>query len=94
MAFLADFHSGQFSKKQHSIVQRMLRALRKGAAQRLIAETAAEGYANVVPPRLPEVARRSARVACLKTIPGRNGEWSALVHRAASSPASHLNALG
>jgi hypothetical protein len=33
----------QFGKKQHSIVQRLLRALRKTAAQRLIAETPAEG---------------------------------------------------
>jgi hypothetical protein len=41
---LADLHPDQFGKKQHSIVQRLLRALRKSAAQRLIAETAAEGY--------------------------------------------------
>jgi hypothetical protein len=44
---LADLHPDQFGKKQHSIVQRLLRALRKSAAQRLIAETAAEGYENV-----------------------------------------------
>jgi hypothetical protein len=49
---LADLHPDQFGKKQHSIVQRLLRALRKSAAQRLIAETAAEGYENVAqPPR-------------------------------------------
>jgi hypothetical protein len=42
----------QFGKKQHSIVQRLLRALRKSAAQRSLAETAAEGYENVAqPPR-------------------------------------------
>jgi hypothetical protein len=40
---LAKRHPDQFGKKQHSIVQRMLRALRKTAAQRLIAETATEG---------------------------------------------------
>jgi hypothetical protein len=40
---LAERHPEQFGKKQHSIVQRLLRALRKAAAQRLIAETAAEG---------------------------------------------------
>ena len=47
---LADLHPDQFSNKQHSIVQRLLRALRKSAAQRLIAETAAEGYDNVAQP--------------------------------------------
>jgi hypothetical protein len=50
MAFLADLHSSQFSKKQHSIVQRLLRVLRKSTAQRLIAETVAEGYENVAQP--------------------------------------------
>jgi len=49
---LADLHPDQFGKKQHSIVQRLLRALRKSAAQRSLAETAAEGYENVAqPPR-------------------------------------------
>ena len=43
---LADLHPGQFGKKQHSTVQRLLRALRKSAAQRLIAETAADGNEN------------------------------------------------
>jgi hypothetical protein len=43
---LADLHPDQFGKKQHSIVQRLLRALRKSAAQRLIAETAADGHEN------------------------------------------------
>jgi hypothetical protein len=47
---LADLHPDQFGKKQHSIVQRLLRALRKSAAQRLIVETAAEGYENVAQP--------------------------------------------
>jgi hypothetical protein len=47
---LADLHPDQFDKKQHSIVQRLLRALRKSAAQRLIAETAAHGYENVAQP--------------------------------------------
>jgi hypothetical protein len=41
---LSDLHPGQFGKKQHSIVQRLLRALRKGAAQRLVAETVADEY--------------------------------------------------
>jgi hypothetical protein len=44
---LADLHPDQFGKKQHSIVQRLLGALRKSAAQRLIAETAADRYENV-----------------------------------------------
>jgi hypothetical protein len=43
---LAERHPEQFGKKQHSIVQRLLRALRKTAAQRLIAETAAEACAQ------------------------------------------------
>ena len=41
---LAELSPGQFGKKQHSIVQRLLRALRKSAAQRLIAATVAEGH--------------------------------------------------
>jgi hypothetical protein len=44
---LADLHPDQFGKKQHSTVQRLLRALRKSAAQRLIAETAADRYEDV-----------------------------------------------
>src|ERR1700752_2857272 len=47
---LADLHPDQFGKKQHSIVQRLLRALRRGAAQRLIAETAGDGYEAVAQP--------------------------------------------
>jgi len=44
---LADLHPDQFDKKQHSTVQRLLRALRRSVAPRLIAETAADGYENV-----------------------------------------------
>ena len=47
---LADLHADQFDKKQHSIVQRLQRDLRRSAAQRLIAETAADGYENVAQP--------------------------------------------
>ena len=47
---LANLHPDQFDKKQHSIVQRLLRALRKSAVQRLIAETAADGYETVAHP--------------------------------------------
>jgi hypothetical protein len=47
---LADLHPDQFGKKQHSIVQRLLRASRKSAAQRLIAKTVAGGYENVARP--------------------------------------------
>jgi len=47
---LAERHPEQFGKKQHSIVQRLLRALRKTAAQRLIAETAAEGCETIAQP--------------------------------------------
>ena len=43
---LAKLHPDQFGKEQHSIVQRLLRALRKSAANRLIAATPAEGYEN------------------------------------------------
>ena len=49
---LADLHPDQFDKKQHSIVQRLLRAWRRTAAQRLIAETAADGYENVAQPQI------------------------------------------
>ena len=41
---LAEIHPDQFGKKQHSIVQRLLRALRKSAAHRLIAAATAEGH--------------------------------------------------
>lgn len=41
---LAELHSDQFGKKQHSIVPRLLRALRKSAAHRLIAAATAEGH--------------------------------------------------
>jgi integrase-like protein len=47
---LAELDPDQFGKKQHSIVQRLLRALRKSAAQRLIAETAAQRYENIAQP--------------------------------------------
>jgi hypothetical protein len=65
---LADLHPDQFAKKQHSIVERLLRALRKSAAHRLIAETVADrhetagrppgavdgsGYAGPDPPTAP-----------------------------------------
>lgn len=43
---LAELHPGQFGQKQHSIVQRLLRALRKNATHRLIAETVADGNEN------------------------------------------------
>jgi hypothetical protein len=43
---LAELHPDQFGKKQHSIVQRLLRALRKSAAHRLIAAATAEGHEN------------------------------------------------
>ena len=44
---LADLHPDQFGKKQHSIVQRLLRALRRSTAHRLIAETTGDGYETV-----------------------------------------------
>ena len=47
---LAELHPDQFGKKQHSIVQRLLRALRKSAARRFITEIAADGYENVAQP--------------------------------------------
>ena len=47
---LAERHPDQFGKKQHSIVQRLLRALRNSAAQRFIAETAADVHETVAQP--------------------------------------------
>jgi hypothetical protein len=47
---LAELYSDQFGTKQHSTVQRLLRALRRGAAQRLIAETTADGYESIGQP--------------------------------------------
>jgi hypothetical protein len=50
---LADLHPDQFGKKQHSTVQRLLRALRRSAAQRLVAETAGDEYETVAQPLSP-----------------------------------------
>jgi hypothetical protein len=65
---LADLDLDQFGRKQHSTVQRLLRALRRSAAQKLIAETVADrhetagrppgavdgsGYAGPDPPTAP-----------------------------------------
>ena len=50
VARLAERHPEQFGNKQHSIVQRLLRALRRSTAQRLIAETAAHEYENIAEP--------------------------------------------
>jgi hypothetical protein len=50
VARLAERHPEQFGNKQHSIVQRLLRALRRTSAQRLVAETAADGRETVVQP--------------------------------------------
>jgi hypothetical protein len=47
---LAELHPEQFGKKQHSTVQRLLRALRKSGTQRLIAETAADGSESIAQP--------------------------------------------
>ncbi|HET7383172.1 MAG TPA: transposase, partial [Pseudolabrys sp.] len=47
---LAELHPDQFGNKQHSTVQRLLRAMRKGAAQRLLAETAADRYESTAQP--------------------------------------------
>jgi hypothetical protein len=47
---LSERHPDQFSRKQHSTVQRLLQALRRNAAQRLIANTVADGYENVAQP--------------------------------------------
>lgn len=44
---LTDLHPDEFDKKQHSIVQRLLRTLRRSAAQRWIAETAVDGCENI-----------------------------------------------
>lgn len=49
---LAELHPDQFGKKQHSIVQRLLRASRKSAAHGLIAAATAEGHeSGGQPPR-------------------------------------------
>jgi hypothetical protein len=47
---LAAIDPATFAEEQHSIVQRLLRTLRRNTAQRLIAEVAAEGYKNVAQP--------------------------------------------
>jgi hypothetical protein len=47
---LAERHPEQFGKKQHSIVQRLLRAVRRNAAQRLISEMATVEHERVPQP--------------------------------------------
>ena len=47
---LAAIDPATFAEEQHSIVQRLLRTLRRNTAQRLIAEVAAEGYEKVAQP--------------------------------------------
>jgi hypothetical protein len=47
---LATIDPATFAEEQHSIVQRLLRTLRKNTAQRLIAEVAAKGSENVAQP--------------------------------------------
>jgi hypothetical protein len=74
---LAELHPGRFGKKQHSIVQRLLRALRKNAARRLIAETVVDehesaarslgavdgsGYGGPDPPTAPFPIRPSTSI--------------------------------
>jgi hypothetical protein len=48
---LSQRHPEQFGRKQHSIVQRLLKALRRKAAEKLIAEVVheARGARNCVP---------------------------------------------
>ena len=47
---LAAIDPATFGEQQHSIVQRLLRALRRSAAQRVIVQAAAEGCENVAQP--------------------------------------------
>jgi len=69
---LSERHPEQFGKKQHSIVQRLLKALRRQAAERLIAEVApspatiavplpgavdGSGYEGPDPPTAPPIER-------------------------------------
>jgi len=69
---LSERHPEQFGKKQHSIVQRLLKALRRKAAERLIAEVApspatiavplpgsvdGSGYEGPDPPTAPPIER-------------------------------------
>jgi hypothetical protein len=46
VARLTERYPAEFGKKQHSTVQRLLRALRKTGAQRLIAQTVVDGHEN------------------------------------------------
>jgi hypothetical protein len=82
---LAELHPQQFGKKQHSIVQRLLRALRRGAAQRLIAETAADAYESIAQPpgavdgsgyAGPDPPTAPLPVPAFKVDPSANARWS------------------
>jgi len=70
VARLAERHPEQFGNKQHSIVQRLLRALRQTSAQRLIAEGCetptqppgavdGSGYGGPNPPTAPPLFQPS-----------------------------------
>ena len=54
---LAAIDPEAFGDKQHSIVQRLLKALRRKAAHRVIAETAAEGARQKCPTRVSAALR-------------------------------------
>jgi hypothetical protein len=47
---LSESHPHQFGKKQHSIVQRLLKALRRNAAEKLVAEAAGAATVTAPPP--------------------------------------------
>jgi hypothetical protein len=79
---LSEKHPDEFGKKQHSIVQRLLKALRKKAAEKLLAQelpgaTAAvpslgavdgSGYRGPDPPTAPLIERASKSPSCNRSI--------------------------
>jgi hypothetical protein len=79
---LSKKHPDEFGKKQHSIVQRLLKAVRKKAAEKLLAQeppvaTAAapspgavdgSGYRGPDPPTAPLIERASKSPSCNRSI--------------------------
>jgi hypothetical protein len=79
---LSEKHPGQFGTKQHSIVQRLLKALRKKAAEKLLAQESLDttavvptpgavdgsGYGGPNPPTAPLIERASKSPSCNRSI--------------------------
>jgi hypothetical protein len=87
---LSEKHPDQFGTKQHSIVQRLLKALRKKAAEKLLAESLGttavvptpgavdgSGYRGPDPPTAPPIEQASKAVRLIELVDVGSGKPSA-----------------